>query len=99
MLYDLERYEEARAAYAAAADNAPPAVVAVAREGEALCFEQTRQALSDAIAAYERVAPEGNQATEFYRDRALYGTARLLGEEGRLKAGRHPTLQGHPASS
>jgi tetratricopeptide (TPR) repeat protein len=81
VLYDLERYDDARAAYAAAADNAPPAVVAVAREGEALCLEQLGK-LDEAIATYEKVAPEGNKAAAFYRDRALYGTARLLEKKG-----------------
>jgi tetratricopeptide (TPR) repeat protein len=81
ILYDLERYEEARAAYATAADGAPPAIVAVAREGEALCLEQLGK-LDEAIAAYEKVAPEGNKGAAFYRDRALYGTARLLEKKG-----------------
>lgn len=85
VLYDLERYDEARAAYAAAAEGAPPEIAAVAREGIALCAEQAGK-LDEAIVLYEKVAPRGDKATEFYRDRALIGAARLLEKKGE-KAG------------
>jgi tetratricopeptide (TPR) repeat protein len=85
VLYDLERYDEARAAYADAASSAEPAVAAVAREGEALCYEQLGK-IDEAIAAYEKIAPKGDKATDFYRDRALMGAARLYEKKDKAQA-------------
>lgn len=81
LLYDLERYEDARAAYARAADGSAPEIAAVAREGVALCLEQLGK-VDEALAAYEKVAPKGDKATEFYRDRALLAEGRLLEKKG-----------------
>ena len=81
VLYDLERYDEARAAYAEASTDAVPAIAAVANEGVALSLEQLKK-IDEAIAAYEKVAPRGDKATDFYRDRALMGSGRLLEKKG-----------------
>ena len=85
VLYDLERYEEARAAYDDAGAGAAPAVAVVAREGVALCLEQLGK-IDDAIAAYEKVAPRGDKTTDFYRDRALMGAGRLLEKKDKAQA-------------
>ena len=81
VLYDLERYEEAQKSYAAAEGDAAPELAAVAREGVALCLEALGKR-DEAIAAYEKVAVRGDKATEFYRDRALLGAARLYEKKG-----------------
>jgi predicted negative regulator of RcsB-dependent stress response len=85
VLYDLERYDEARQAYAEAARGAAPEVGAIAREGEALCLEQLGK-VDEAVAAYDQIAPRGDKATEFYRDRALMGAARLLEKKDKAQA-------------
>jgi tetratricopeptide (TPR) repeat protein len=85
VLWDLERYDDARAAYAAAAEGAAPEVAVVAHEGVALCLEQLGK-LDDAIAAYDKVAPQGDKTTEFYRDHTLMGSARLLEKKDKAKA-------------
>jgi tetratricopeptide (TPR) repeat protein len=84
VLFDLERYEEARSAYVAADSDTTPLMGASAREGVALCFEQLGK-LDEAIAAYEKVAPENDKALAFDRDRALFGIARLLEKKGDKK--------------
>lgn len=81
VLYDLERYEEARSAYATAAQDTSPELAAVAREGIALSLEQLGK-IDEAIAAYGAVAPKDEKASEFYRDRALLGLGRLYEKKG-----------------
>jgi hypothetical protein len=81
VLWDLERYEDARTAYNDAAASAAPEIAAVAREGVALCDDQLGK-LDQAIAEYEKVAPKDDKATEFYRDRALMGAGRLYEKKG-----------------
>ena len=100
VLYDLERWEEARAAYALAAEGASVEIAVVAREGVALCLEQLGK-LDDAIAAYDKVAPKDDQATEFYRDRALMGLGRLYEKKGDKPAAieRYKELTSHHSTS
>ena len=81
VLYDLERFDEARTAYDQATVGVTPELAAVAREGVALCDEQTNK-LEVAIADYEKVAPKGDKPTAFYRDHALMGLGRLYEKKG-----------------
>jgi len=81
VLYDLERYDESKKAYEDAIGGAPTEMAVIAREGVALCDEQSGK-LDDAIAAYEKVAPKGDKATAFYRDHALMGLGRLYEKKG-----------------
>ena len=81
VLYDLERFDEARAAYDQATAGVPPVLEAIAREGLALCDEQSNK-LDAAIADYEKVAPKDDKATAFYRDHALMGLGRLYEKKG-----------------
>ena len=82
VLYDLERYEEARAAYAqAASDGLATELTAVAHQGVALCLEQLGK-VDEAITAYGQIAPKDDKATEFMRDQALFGQARLYEKKG-----------------
>ena len=81
VLWDLERYDEARAAYAEAAQSSAPELAVVAREGVALCDEQLGK-IDQALADYAKVAPKDDKATDFYRDHALMGEGRLLEKKG-----------------
>ncbi|MEO6952282.1 MAG: tetratricopeptide repeat protein [Polyangia bacterium] len=81
VLFDLERFDEARTAYDSATAGVTPALGAIAHEGVALCDEQNNK-IDDAIAAYEKVAPKGDKATAFYRDHALMGLGRLYEKKG-----------------
>jgi tetratricopeptide (TPR) repeat protein len=77
VLFDMGRYDDAYNAYEKllAARPKSPAVQVLAKEGAALC-DEARGRLDDALSKYKTLVPEG-KAGDFYRDRALYGQARI----------------------
>ena len=82
VLYDLERWDEAKTAYQQAATaGLPPELAAVARQGVALSQEQLGK-VDEALAAFEKIAPKDDKASEFLRDQALFGMGRLYEKKG-----------------
>jgi tetratricopeptide (TPR) repeat protein len=84
VLFDMGRVDEAAAAYekflGEAKDSSP--MLTVAREGLGLCKEQQGK-LDEALAEYQKLEP---RTGDFFRDRALWDEARVLGKKGDKKA-------------
>jgi predicted negative regulator of RcsB-dependent stress response len=84
VLYDQQRWDDASAAYEKYLKRAPKdaATTAIAREGQGLC-DEARNKLDDALAKYKELESVG--AKDFYRDRALYASARVYIKKGDKK--------------
>lgn len=81
--YDLGEYDEAARLYQQYLDGAKDGALAlVAREGLALT-DEARGKLDDALAKYQTLEPSGKG--DFFRDRALYGQARVHAKKGDVK--------------
>lgn len=83
LLFRLGRLPEAEAAWKKFLDAAPAddSMRFVASEGMALCAEGQNR-LDDALAIYRQLEPKSG---DFFRDRALWGQARLLTKKGDKK--------------
>jgi tetratricopeptide (TPR) repeat protein len=83
VFYDLGRFDDAEAAYRRflkhAGKQAPPSPLA--QEGIGLALE-ARGKLDDALGAYKALEPAKG---DYFRDRALYDQARVLGKKGDKK--------------
>jgi hypothetical protein len=83
VLYDLGRWDDAAAQFErfAKESHALPLQL-VAREGLGLC-DEARGKLDEALVEYQRMEPKTG---DFFRDRALWDEARVLGKKGDKKA-------------
>ena len=80
--YDLQRWDEAAAAYEKFVKSAHPSpLLATAKEGLGLVREQQGK-LDEALAMYQELEPKTG---DFYRDRALWDQARVLTKKGDKK--------------
>ncbi|HEY2743509.1 MAG TPA: tetratricopeptide repeat protein [Polyangia bacterium] len=80
--YDLARWDDAAAAYDKFIKHAHPSpLLLAAKEGLGLTREQQGK-LDDALAMYQELEPKTG---DFYRDRALWDEARVLGKKGDKK--------------
>jgi outer membrane protein assembly factor BamD (BamD/ComL family) len=85
ILYEQGKYDDAYNAYEKLLASQPksPAVQVLAKEGAALC-DEARNRFDDALSKYKTLVPDG-KAGDFYRDRALYGQARIYLRKGEKK--------------